>query len=60
MLDTIKRRVGSRLPHFVVRRIVVHTPVERQSRSMTSERLAFRLYIIQSMDERFNTDVETL
>jgi len=60
ILDMIKRRIGSQLPLSVIRRIEEYTPLNRPSRSMIAERLAFRAYIVQSMNEKINTDINAL
>ena len=59
-LDAVKRRVGRRLPKSTVRRIVAHTPVDRPASAISPARLAFRLYIIDTMVDRLTHDADFL
>lgn len=59
-LTTLKRTVGSHVPTEITRGIVRYTPVERVGRTLSRPRLAFRLYLVVSMFEQFEEDVDVL
>lgn len=60
ILNQIKRRVGSRLPQPVVHLIEKYTPIKGSELTISGPRLAFRLYIIQSMHGRLESDCQEL
>ncbi len=59
-LDTFKRQIGSRLPKSITRRIEAHTSIDRPRSSMSPSRLAFRLYIIDTMVDQLTHDADYL
>lgn len=59
-LTMLKRTVGGHIPTEITRGIVRYTPVERVGQTLSRPRLAFRLYLITSMFERLEGDVDVL
>ncbi|WP_154018447.1 hypothetical protein [Halolamina rubra] len=59
-LDTIKRQVGNRLPKSIIRRVESNTPINRPAPTMSCSRLAFRLYIIDTMVNNLSHDADYL
>jgi len=59
-LETIKRRVGSRLPTPIVKQIDKYTPVDRPANLISVPQLVFRLFIVQEMCTLLKTDSDRL
>lgn len=57
---TLKRRVGSRPPKSIIQLIEAQTFIERPVSLMSRSRLAFRLYIIETIVEKLVHDANCL